>query len=402
VSFKRVFYASAAGDVVAAHRAWLRGDPNPVQIQESVSSQIQDFCRELGAKAYVISPSGDPELLNDGQYLIERRPKPGLPCSGIAWHLRELRHGLGLLRTARRFGADLLILDSGSVPFYLLGLLPLGGARILAVLHNSLRPGGQPPRGWGRRLAQWLDLHLFWRRIPMATLGVSPACVRQLREIAGASLSGATHEFRLMFRRDYFDAIPPAPSHRADPFRVNYVGRATREKGATDVLRIARRAEDRLPGRIRWEVCGDGPELGRMRELRVELGLESIVDLRGWVPPAVLREVHARSHAGIVPTRGTFAEGMAATAAESILAGRPIVTSANVPALELLRPACVQAAQDDVESHADAVVRLATDAQLYETVREACTTLQGQFYDRAQGLAAVLRRAVVDGRTDPA
>jgi hypothetical protein len=95
-----------------------------------------------------------------------------------------------------------------------------------------------------------------------------------------------------------------------------------------------------------------------------------------------------------VPTRGEFAEGLAMTAAEAVLAGRPVVTSPVVPALEVLRPACVGARTNDVGSYVEAVVKLATDAEFYGALARACPGVQGQFYDPEQGLTATLRRAL--------
>ena len=60
----------------------------------------------------------------------------------------------------------------------------------------------------------------------------------------------------------------------------------------------------------------------------------------------------------IVPTRSDFVEGIAKTAVEAILAGRPVITNAGVGALEILRPACIEAQADNPESYAAAVIAL--------------------------------------------
>ena len=83
------------------------------------------------------------------------------------------------------------------------------------------------------------------------------------------------------------------------------------------------------------------------------------------------------------------------TAAEAILFGRPVITNPVVPALEVLRRACVEAKTDDVESYMEAVLRIATDANLYAQVCAACANYQAQFFDRDNfGLSAVLKRAL--------
>ena len=57
------------------------------------------------------------------------------------------------------------------------------------------------------------------------------------------------------------------------------------------------------------------------------------------------------------------------TAAEAILAGRPLITSPVVPALEVLRPACVAARTDDVDSYVEGVLKLIGDREHYESLR---------------------------------
>jgi glycosyltransferase involved in cell wall biosynthesis len=124
------------------------------------------------------------------------------------------------------------------------------------------------------------------------------------------------------------------------------------------------------------------------------MGLESIVNIRGWTPLPDLMEVYARSHASIVPTRSSFSEGLPMTAAESILAGRPLITNPVAPALELLRPACVEARTDDVDSHVEGVLKLIGDREHYENLRRACPRLAEPFCDGEQGLRAVLKRVI--------
>jgi hypothetical protein len=82
------------------------------------------------------------------------------------------------------------------------------------------------------------------------------------------------------------------------------------------------------------------------------------------------------------------------TAAEAILAGRPLITNPVVPALEILRPACVAARTNDVDSHVEAVLKLISDREYYESLRRACPELGETFYDREQGLGAVLKRII--------
>jgi glycosyltransferase involved in cell wall biosynthesis len=173
-----------------------------------------------------------------------------------------------------------------------------------------------------------------------------------------------------------------------------FIGRVDRAKGVFDLLEIARKMEDRHPGLVRWEVCGAGRDFEEFRRRHEELKLGDPVNIRGWTSLEDLLGVYARIHACIVPTRSAFTEGLAMTAAEAILAGRPLLTNPVVPALEVLRPACVEAKTDDLDSYLAGALKLATDAGLYERLCAACRDLGNQFYDRDLGLAAVLKRAL--------
>jgi glycosyltransferase involved in cell wall biosynthesis len=69
------------------------------------------------------------------------------------------------------------------------------------------------------------------------------------------------------------------------------------------------------------------------------------------------------------------------TCAESILAGRPLITSRVCPALEYLAEAAVEAEPDDPNSYGAAIIRLSTQPELYERKRQACLPAQKQFYE---------------------
>ena len=88
-------------------------------------------------------------------------------------------------------------------------------------------------------------------------------------------------------------------------------------------LEMAQKIEDRAPGRVRWDLCGDGAMFGELQRRHNRKGLKSIVSLHGWMSPEAQRHLRAISHAVIVPTRSTFPEGIAMTAIEGILAVVP-------------------------------------------------------------------------------
>jgi glycosyltransferase involved in cell wall biosynthesis len=390
---KRIFYASAGrADIIASHKAWRDGRDNPTEVSITFSSQVEEACRQLGAAALLISDRDDGEVLSDGDYRLEHRGKRSR--SGLAYFWEELRYALMLAREARSFRADVALIDSGVTQFFLMALFPLLGIPVVPILHNCLWAHGYRPRSRGQRVIQWLD-GLFWRHIPKATIAVSPEAERQVEELAG-SRHTPIRQIRAQFHRRFFADIPPPDPNRS-PLEVMFIGRVVEAKGVLDIPRMARFVEDREPGAVHWTICGRGDALEDVRALVSELNVGSVVDVPGWISLETLQDLYAKSHCWIIPTRSGFAEGLAMTAAESIMAGRPIVSNPIVPALEILAPAAVAARSNDWESHAEAVLALAQDRQLYCRLQAACAPLGKQFFDRERGLTAVLVRLLSTG-----
>jgi glycogen synthase len=388
----RVFHTGGPGDIIAAHRFWRRNEHCPTEVTITFSSQFEQFCEDIGAEAYIVGYNSRKEILKDGAFTLEHRPKPMPGARGALYHLAEIFYGLGLLVTAVRFRANVAVIDSGSTYYFVTSLFRLMGIRVIAVLYNTLWPRGFPPTRRVPRAILALD-SLFYRHVATAVIGVSPECTRQVAQVTGGR-HAPLYEISAQFPREYFAQIPPPPPFDHRPFQIMFIGRVNRSKGVFDILEMAQKVEASVPGQVRWEICGSGPDLEELRRRHRDMGLESIVNIRGWTPLSDLLEVYARSQAAIVPTRSSFIAGLEMTAAEAILAGRPLITNPVVPALELLRPACVEARTDDVDSYVEGVLKLIGDREYYESLRRACPELGEQFYDRSLGLAAVLKRAV--------
>jgi glycogen(starch) synthase len=388
---KRVFWCAGPGDIIDAHQYWKQNARYPTEVSLTFSGQIEDFCKEINATAYFVATHQRKAYLSDGAFTMEHRPKRAY--SGARYHLGEISYGLDMIRTALRFRADVALVDSGCAHFFVFALFRLFGIRVIPILHNSLWPTGFPPKKLVPRIVSRLDALLFWRRVPAAVIGVSPECERQVDQLRGKKRY-TIFQTRAQFYPDHFARIPPPPPHGIRPFQMMFIGRIVRGKGVFDILEIARRIENSHPGLVRWELCGWGHDSDELSRRHANLMLGSVVNLRGWTSPDAQIGVYAKSHASIVPTRSSYTEGLAMTAAEAILAGRPVVTNPVVPALELLHLACVEAKTDDVESYVEAVLKIAMDAEMYNRACAACYAYQSQFYDRRLGLTAVLKKAL--------
>ena len=390
-----MYFCGGAANLIAAHRSWRASVQHPTEVSVTFSSQIQDACESAGCPTYMISVHPEPRRIEDGLFTIEHRPKK--PAAGLAFHIEEFRYVLGLLATARKFQASLALVDSGTAHFFLFAIFRLFGIRVVPILHNTLWPTGFYPTRLPQRLLLGLDAVLFWRWAPSALISVSPECERQVRRLV-ADLDYPTLQIRAQFRPDYFASIPRPRFPTRGTFNVLFIGRVDRSKGVFDILKMARKANSTVPGRIKWRICGRGPDLAALTEMHQELGLETSVELMGWVSLEELQGIYADTHVCIVPTRSLFAEGLAMTAAEAVLAGRPLVSNPLVPATELLAPACMMAQSNDYESHADAVIELSRNQALYEQLCSACLGLGDEFLDPRQGLRAAVARILDDAQ----
>ena len=108
----------------------------------------------------------------------------------------------------------------------------------------------------------------------------------------------------------------------------------------------------------------------------------------------VMVEMFRTCRAVVVPTTTDFVEGFNQVVAESILAGRPVVTSDVCPAIKYVGDAAVVVPPDDVSAYAQAIARLANDAGFYQHCVDACGTAREQFFDENRGWAAALEKAV--------
>jgi glycogen(starch) synthase len=162
------------------------------------------------------------------------------------------------------------------------------------------------------------------------------------------------------------------------------------------VLDLARRLEVEHKGAFRWRMVGYGSEFEPVKARIVEDGLEQVVRVESSLAnEEAALETMGWAHAMIVPTMPDFCEGLAMTAAECVLAGRPVVVSSVVPAWEVLGGAALKAEAGSVASFVEAFKRLAFESGCYEGCQRATAAAQGQFYDRSQGLGNVLGRAVL-------
>jgi glycosyltransferase involved in cell wall biosynthesis len=383
----KLFAALGPGDIVAAHRAQMRGETVLSETSIIFSGQLFEYCRERGIETLAMSRHLRTDCLRDGPLRLENRPRWFEYAGGVSHHLGNIAYAFYLATRARLFAADLAIIDFGSTHAFALTLLRLLGIRVAVNFHNTLWPAGHPPKAAIARLLLRLDAY-FFRRIAVAAMGVSPECGRQVKQLAGRALP--YFEYRAQFRREGFGL--QRREHSRVPFRVAFIGRVEAAKGALDIPLIAEQTLKRSSRPIVFEVCGDGGALLALKHIVEEKKLGEVVKIHGRLSRPDLLQVYGRAHTVIVPTRSSFGEGFALVCAEAVLAGVPVITNGVVPALEVLREACVEAETDNVASYVEAILTLAENPGIYAQLENACPRLAQQFYDRSQSYPAAVDR----------
>ncbi len=381
----RLFYAAGPGDVLGTFTHWSLGRDDPSQVSMTYSGMFFDVVQRLDAEALAVAwQPGRRDRDTRGRITVINRPVRWADAGGIRWHLGQIAFGLGMLARAVRFRAAAAVI-SGGTHWFIAALFPLFGIKLITSLH-TLFWGKYENRGRVARTVAALNRTCF-ARAAATNLCASEEIVEQINEMTRAG-ARPTVCFVPTYRREVFDAIQP-PDHTAAPFRVLYAGRVEPEKGIDDLVDIAARLEADAPDRFAFDVCGTGSALDRARA-----GAPSNVAFHGHADRPTMQQMFSRSHAVIVPTRRDCPEGFNQVVVESILAGRPVITSPVCPALSLVEPAAEVVEPDNTDRYLEAIVRLADDAAHYESRRAACAQLAERFYDESAGWAAALTDAL--------
>jgi colanic acid/amylovoran biosynthesis glycosyltransferase len=183
------------------------------------------------------------------------------------------------------------------------------------------------------------------------------------------------------------------PRDRARPFVFIQAARFMEKKGVDVSIKAFARARGELGEAELWLV-GDGSLRPDLEELSRELGVADGVRFLGNVSHAELRDIMARAHAGVHPSRtaqdGDTEGGAPTTILEMQAMGLPVVSTrhADIPEVvpapdELVQP-------DDVEGVAAAMVELvALDEQAWRERARAGRALMEAQHDIAVTSAEV-------------
>jgi glycosyltransferase involved in cell wall biosynthesis len=386
----RILYAAGPGDVIGTYRHWAAGRDDPAQVAVTYSSQFFDFCRENSASGFVISSHPRKEKVIAGNLRIEHRPIAFPRGPSLLYHFGKIWSGLKMVASAIGFKADVLIAADG-VHWFVLGLLPCFGIKVVPTLHCVLWPKTRPPTGMIDRFFWILHRRVFRNRV-MAVLSLSSDITQQLLPILkGKPLP--IIPFLPSYRPDSFgEGFGPPPED--GKFRVFFAGRIEKNKGVFDLLEICRNFSRRGLTDIEFDLCGDGSQLESLRQAAAADGLADRFRLRGHTARPSMMELYEQCSAVIVPTTSEFVEGFNKVVAEGVLAGRPVITSSVCPALEYVKQAVVEVPPDQWQGYADAIEKLRSDRAFYEAKRVATRAVRAQFYDPNRGWKHAVTEAI--------
>lgn len=389
----RVVYAVGPGDVVEAYRSWRRQEDTPTEMSIPFSALFLDWCEQFNVFAHLISSHPRCDLLNDGRYTLENRPRSSWYArAGARHYLGWAAYGGSIVATALQNRADVLLVDSGTLPWIELAIARPLRLTVIAVMHNALWPAGFPPRGRVDRFLLQLD-KIFFRVGADAIVAISPEVVRQVRCLT-ASTRGSLYEMRAQYRREFFQPLVPPPPHNESPFRVVFIGRIEDNKGVFLILDAAAALERWRPARFARRIFGAGTAADELTRQIHDRHLDGIVNFEGYLRREDAAAVYAWAHAAVAPTTSGFSEGFCMSVAEAALMGRPLIISSVVPAGELLGDAAISIPADD----SGGLERRGQPARRrlgFYAARQAATAAAGvEFYDTSRGLGAVLGRAI--------
>ncbi len=319
----RVFLAMGPGDIVADHDRQTAGTSGRGETSITFSNQAVRLLR-AGHNALLISSHARQDSVRDGDIESRNLPKSFAGRGGISFHLSQMLYALRLAREAKRFRADLAIIDSGTTHWFML-------SAFRPARHSRLRQLSSCP------LAAWL-------RAQGRCRAADPRPRRSGSSGAGPWRSWAVRRNALprpaptvpmpcpSFPGPRSSALPVSSLTACRPLPSRFAWSSPAVSSATRACSIWWRWRQALcrqgwrPGAFRclWRWRRTGP----LRQAVKDAGLSGVIDVRGRLERPALLAAYANSHAVIVPTRlGDFCEGMPLVCAEAMLAGRPVITS---------------------------------------------------------------------------
>ncbi len=142
--------------------------------------------------------------------------------------------------------------------------------------------------------------------------------------------------------------------------------------------------------RLRYILCGDGPQTGEIRATVQRLGLEKNVELLGWLEPGALHDEYRRAHLFLHPSELTpeaDQEGIPNSMLEAMATGLPVVATRHggIPEAVTSGADGLLVAERAPQELAAAILQLLGDPALWQRLaRNAAATVRDRFGSDSQ------------------
>lgn len=385
-----LIYIEGEGNIVESLKKWDSNESVISETSKTFSGQVFDFCKKNKLNTLAISYYKERISYQTKGFAAFSKPRYRLKGS-LGYMVSQFLTGLRVLMLGLRYQPKYLHINNGITFFFMLAPLQLFNIHIIPHFHNTFWAKGFPPTSKAKKLFIKADAW-FLKHIASSVVCCSPEIKEQIIEITRGRQC-PTYIFKAQFYRKDFDNPLPPPAHNSKPFIVVFAGRIERDKGVFDILKIAEKLDHH---QIIFHICGSGSALDDLKQALTEMPhLKDTVTIHGRLNRPALLDIYTKGHAVIVPTTSDFCEGLPMVAIESVLLGRPVITSKLSNALDVLGAAIVEAEPENINSYARAITLLSSNASLYKQKQASCHALREQFLNGKSGLDSLLNRTLI-------
>ena len=383
---QKMLFAAGPGNVAADLDNWARRMASPDSIARTYSSEVFSLATEAHLELRAISSFPDEAQARYKNISVSHVAKRSF-ASRWGYYYREWLYGCELIRLAQDFGADIVLIDSGSGTWWSLLAFRLRGIKVIVKLHNAFWADGHEPGGWQRLLLE-LSTAVPLRLFANAIVAVSDECLLQSRALIGAGkpmkrFLPIFSEARLVPYRRPPDELPATRRE----FNVAYVGRLELDKGIDLILEAARMLDTQEQVKVHFHLFGEGSAMHALCESIAANGMTSSVTAHGHLNAEALLARISGADALLMPTSSAFAEALGKSAVEAALLGTPVIASRVVPATKLLPSSMLVIEEDSARAIVDAILQLAGDAGLRSRLREGQAREKKAFFDETTAFA---------------
>ncbi len=368
---------------------WVLGQDDPSHFAITYAQQFFELASKFNAKSWLISARDKKGLIQDQNFRVEFRSLQHQFRGSIAYFAGQFWSGLRLIYSVILFKADILIVTQDRTFWFLLGILPLFGIRVIPTIHCTLWPKHKQPSAVQRiiqRLNSW-----FFRYGCEEICVISDDIKDQITKITKGR-SRPIRTFAPTYRKDALENVKiqnydPETETETETFQILFAGRVEVSKGIYLLLDVAKRFISVRPNSV-FNICGTGSQVEKLKAAALAAGIEKQFIVQGHCKRDKLHKMYETSHVVVVPTTKDFIEGFNKVVAEGVIMGRPIVTSSVCPALSVVRDAAIEVTPDDVDDYFNAILELATNTELYQQKQENAMILRDQFFSYSQSWQA--------------